>query len=73
MFPDTDRLQKPSDFLQLSPWLVCGYSAFDHAVERCYRPERASYERDNLEFLFILDEKLANPLTANIPNRARNK
>jgi len=42
-------------------------------VEKCYRKEPFKSDRDRVEFLFVLFEKLANPLTADAPKKRRKK
>jgi hypothetical protein len=42
--------------------LVLAHQRLDRAVERCYRPEPFTSDRERVEFLFVLYEKLTAPL-----------
>jgi hypothetical protein len=50
------------DPLAMPPALVKAHAKLDRAVDRCYRPETFDTERQRVEFLFSLYEKLAAPL-----------
>jgi hypothetical protein len=52
--------------------LTKAHAELDRAVERCYRKEPFTSDRERVEFLFALYEKLANPLAAEgKPKRGR--
>lgn len=57
--------------LSMPPELVKAHQALDRAVERCYRPEPFSSERERVEFLFALYEQLTAPLLPAEPKRKR--
>jgi len=48
----------------MPPELVKAHDALDQAVDRCYRKEPFTSERERVEFLFALYEKLEYPATA---------
>jgi hypothetical protein len=50
------------DPLAMPPNLVKAHAALDRAVDRCYRPQPFTSERQRVEFLFALYEKLTAPL-----------
>lgn len=50
------------DQLAMPPELLKAHQALDRAVERCYRPESFSADRERVEFLFAMYEKLTVPL-----------
>ena len=50
------------DPLAMPPELAKAHAALDRAVEKCYRPEPFQSDRERVEFLFALYEKLAAPL-----------
>lgn len=50
--------------------LVKAHQHLDRAVERCYRPEPFTSDRERVEFLFALYEKLTAPL---LPSPARRR
>jgi hypothetical protein len=52
-----DRLAMPAK-------LVNAHTALDRAVDRCYRSQPFTNERQRVEFLFALYEKLTAPLIA---------
>jgi hypothetical protein len=45
-------------------WLRCDlrHAALDRAVDLCYRPEKFDTDRQRIEYLFALYEKLTTPL-----------
>jgi hypothetical protein len=53
------------------------HDELDRAVEQCYRKEPFKSDRERVEFLFTLYEKLTNPLSAGIkdekPKRKRKQ
>jgi hypothetical protein len=42
--------------------LLRAHVALDHAVDRCYRAEPFTSDRQRVEYLFSLYEKLTSPL-----------
>jgi hypothetical protein len=44
--------------------LVKAHKDLDRAVDRCYRPQPFTSERQRVEFLFALYERLTTPLVA---------
>ena len=50
------------DPLSMPPELVKAHAELDRAVEKCYRPEPFNSDRERMEFLFGLYEKLTAPL-----------
>ncbi|HEX7860951.1 MAG TPA: type IIL restriction-modification enzyme MmeI [Verrucomicrobiae bacterium] len=44
--------------------LVKAHAELGRAVEKCYRPEPFHSDRERVEFLFALYEKLTTPLTS---------
>jgi hypothetical protein len=50
------------DPLSMPPELVRAHAALDRAVEKCYRPEPFHSDRQRVEYLFSLYEKLTAPL-----------
>jgi len=53
--------------------LFKAHSALDRAVDRCYRKEPFTSERQRIEFLFSLYEKLTAPLLPAAPKPRRRK
>jgi len=51
------------DPLTMPPDLVKAHETLDRAVDRCYRKEPFKTDRERVEFLFALYQKLADPLT----------
>jgi hypothetical protein len=51
------------------------HEELDRAVDKCYRPEPFTSERQRVEFLFALYEKLTAPLVAAAaePRRVRKQ
>jgi hypothetical protein len=60
----TTTLADLYDPLATPPALQQAHEALDRAVDKCYRPEHFTTERQRVEFLFALYEKLATPLVA---------
>ena len=50
------------DPLAMSPALAQAHAELDRAVDLCYRPEKFDTDRQRVEFLFALYEKLTAPL-----------
>jgi len=59
------------DHLGMPSALVKAHRALDRAVDLCYRPQRFDNERQRVEFLFALYEKLTAPLIPRARNRKR--
>ena len=51
----------------MPPELVKAHAELDRAVEKCYRPEKFQTDRERVEFLFSLYEKLTAPLLPATP------
>ena len=72
LFPESS-LADLYDPNTMPPALTKAHAELDKAVEKCYRKEPFTSERERVELLFALYEKLANPLTAEAkPKRRRN-
>ena len=54
------------------PKLAKAHAALDKAVDRCYRKEPFHSDRDRVEHLFALYEKLTAPMIATAP-QPRNR
>src|SRR5205807_3984518 len=50
------------DPLAMPPELLKAHTELDRAVEKCYRPESFHSDRERVEYLFALYEKLTAPL-----------
>ncbi|MCK4624712.1 MAG: class I SAM-dependent DNA methyltransferase [Phycisphaerae bacterium] len=61
------------DPLAMPPKLVKAHAALDRAVDLCYRPQPFASERQRVEFLFALYEKLTAPLIPATKKRKRSK
>ena len=61
------------DPLAMPPKLVKAHAALDRAVDRCYRAQPFTSERQRVEFLFALYEKLTTPLIAAAGKKKRQK
>ncbi|HEY4760997.1 MAG TPA: DNA methyltransferase [Thermoguttaceae bacterium] len=59
------------DPLAMPPKLVKAHAALDRAVDRCYRSQPFTNERQRVEFLFALYEKLTLPLIASAKKKKR--
>jgi hypothetical protein len=59
------------DPLAMPPPLVKAHNALDRAVDRCYRNQPFTSERQRVEFLFALYEKLTTPLIASAGKKKR--
>jgi hypothetical protein len=44
--------------------LLKAHQALDRAVDRCYRPQPFDHDRQRVEFLFALYERITAPLVA---------
>ncbi len=62
-FPDA-TLADLYDPLVMPPALVKAHSELDRAVDLCYRPQPFQNDRQRVEHLFALYEKLSVPLIA---------
>jgi hypothetical protein len=62
--PKTATLADLYDPLAMPPALQQAHEELDRAVDKCYRPEPFTSERQRVEFLFALYEKLTAPLVA---------
>ena len=60
------------DPLATPPALVKAHAELDRAVDLCYRPQAFPSERQRVEYLFSLYEKLVAPLIA-APKKGRKK
>ena len=59
------------DPLAMPRSLAKAHAALDRAVDRCYRSQPFTTERQRVEFLFALYEKLTTPLIAGSPKKHR--
>jgi hypothetical protein len=55
----------------MPPALVKAHEALDRAVDRCYRSQPFSSDRQRVEFLFGLYAKLTTPLI--VPSKTRRR
>ncbi len=70
----TSTLADLYDPLTMPVPLLKAHQELDRAVDRCYRPEPFTSDRQRVEYLFALYEKLTAPLVAAAkPKRARRK
>lgn len=62
------------DPVAMQPALAKAHAMLDQAVDRCYRKEPFHTDRERVEYLFALYEKLAAPLaaTAKKPGKAKS-
>jgi hypothetical protein len=58
----TATLANLYDPLSMPPALARAHAELDRAVDLCYRPEKFESDRQRVEFLFALYEKLTAPL-----------
>jgi hypothetical protein len=70
-FPDA-TLADLYDPLAMPPALAKAHAELDRAVDLCYRPEKFENDRQRVEFLFALYEKLTVPLLPAAKARRRN-
>lgn len=61
------------DPLLMPPVLVKAHAALDRAVDKCYRLEPFTSERQRVEYLFALYEKLTAPLLPVDPKKKSRK
>jgi hypothetical protein len=59
------------DPLSMPPALMKAHTELDRAVEKCYRPEPFHSDRERVEYLFALYEKLTAPLVATPAKKPR--
>jgi hypothetical protein len=57
----------------MPPALAKAHAELDRAVEKCYRDKPFASDRERVEFLFELYEKLTAPLTADLKPTGRRK
>ena len=57
----------------MSPNLRRAHQRLDRAVDRLYRPQKFSSERERIEHLFMLYEKLCAPLEAKMKARPKRR
>jgi hypothetical protein len=55
----------------MPPALVKAHAQLDRAVDLCYRPQPFENDRQRVEYLFALYEKLTAPLIPVPPKRRR--
>ena len=61
------------DPLTMPPDLVKAHADLDRAVDQCYRPQPFTTDRQRVEFLFALYERLAAPLLPGKKKSERGK
>jgi hypothetical protein len=61
------------DPLTMPPNLTKAHADLDRAVDACYRDKPFDSDRERVEFLFALYEKLIEPLTANVKKMRKPK
>jgi hypothetical protein len=71
-FPDA-TLADLYDPLTMPPKLAQTHAELDRAVDRCYRAQPFTNERQRVEFLFALYEKLTAPLIPVRKGKSRTK
>jgi hypothetical protein len=71
-FPDA-TLADLYDPLATPPGLVTAHADLDRAVDLCYRPQPFESDRQRVEYLFALYEKLTVPLIAPAKKVRRKK
>ena len=59
------------DPLSMPPALVKAHAQLDRAVDLCYRPQPFENDRQRVEYLFALYEKLTAPLIPQPPKHRR--
>lgn len=57
------------DPLSMPDTLITAHTNLDRAVDRCYRPDAFHNDRERVEFLFALYERLAAPVLPATPRR----
>ena len=65
----------PQTFVRstLTAKLAKAHTELDRAVDACYRDKPFHSDRERVEFLFELYEKLTAPLTAGLDRKSRRK
>jgi len=71
-FPNA-TLAQLYDPLTMPPALAKAHAALDRAVDKCYRAEAFTSERQRVEYLFSLYEKLTAPLLPVTPKQKKRK
>ncbi len=71
-FPDSS-LADLYDPLTMPPKLAKAHAELDRAVDACYRAKAFDSDRERVEYLFALYEKLTAPLTAGLKERGRGR
>ena len=71
-FPDSS-LADLYDPVCMPPRLTKAHTALDRAVDACYRDKPFHSDRERVEFLFELYEKLTAPLTAGLDKKPKRK
>jgi hypothetical protein len=61
------------DPVAMPPALAKAHAALDLAVDRCYRKEPFHTDRERVEYLFALYEKLSAPLAVPIRKARKTK
>lgn len=61
------------DPVAMPPRLVKAHAELDRAVDRCYRTEPFTSDRQRVEYLFTLYEQLTAPLVAQAKSKRRKK
>jgi hypothetical protein len=61
------------DPVTMPPDLAKAHAALDKTVDRCYRPEPFEAERERIEYLFALYEKLTTQLVSVAPTKKRRR
>jgi hypothetical protein len=56
----------------MPPVLVKAHADLDRAVDVCYRPQAFENDRQRVEYLFALYEKLVAPLIAPVKKKRRS-
>jgi hypothetical protein len=72
MFPDSS-LADLYDPLTMPANLTKAHTELDRAVDACYRAKPFESDRERVEFLFALYEKLTAPLTAGLKEGPKKK
>ena len=57
------------DPLYMPDPLLKAHQALDRAVDRCYRSEKFTSERERIEYLFLCYETLTSPLAPSTPEK----
>ena len=70
---DGNTLADLYDQLTMPPQLALAHAELDRAVDRCYRPESFRSDRERIEHLFALHERLISPLLPGTVRRRRQR